>query len=88
MEELRTSMKAALNRRSFMKNGLTAAGVATAGAGLLASGTSLLAEDGLDNSGGSLSQGDAALLRFAAAAEIIESDFWLQYNELAGIPDG
>jgi len=34
-----------------------------------------------------LTSGDAALLRFAAAAEIIETDFWVQYNELGGIPD-
>jgi hypothetical protein len=36
---------------------------------------------------GRLSRGDAALLRFAAAAEILESDFWIQYNELGGIQD-
>jgi hypothetical protein len=36
---------------------------------------------------GALSKGDAVLLRFAAAAEIIESDFWIQYNELGGIQD-
>jgi len=36
---------------------------------------------------GGLTEGDAALLRFAAAAEILETDFWLQYNELAGIQD-
>jgi hypothetical protein len=36
---------------------------------------------------GSLTRGDAALLRFAAAAEILETDFWVQYNELCGIPD-
>ena len=36
---------------------------------------------------GHLSRGDAALLRFAAAAEILETDFWVQYNELCGIPD-
>jgi hypothetical protein len=29
-----------------------------------------------------LSKGDAAILRFLAAAEIIESDLWQQYNEL------
>lgn len=87
MEEIRTSMKAAINRRSFMKTGLTAAGVATAGAGLLASSTSLLAEQGSQEPTGSLSKGDAALLRFAAAAEIIETDFWVQYNELAGVQD-
>jgi len=34
-----------------------------------------------------LTEGDAALLRFAAAAEILETDFWIQYNELAGIQD-
>jgi hypothetical protein len=34
-----------------------------------------------------ITEGDAALLRFAAAAEILETDFWVQYNELAGIPD-
>ncbi len=27
------------------------------------------------------------MLRFAAAAEILETDFWVQYNELAGIQD-
>src|SRR5882762_8547805 len=34
---------------------------------------------------GSITAGDAALLRFAAAAEILETDFWGQYNELGGI---
>src|SRR5438270_7678867 len=36
---------------------------------------------------GSLTRGDAALLRFAAAAEILETDFWVQYNELGGVQD-
>ena len=31
-----------------------------------------------------LSKGDAAILRFLAAAEIIESDLWVQYAELGG----
>ena len=31
--------------------------------------------------------GDAAILRFLAAAEILETDLWQQYNELAGIQD-
>jgi hypothetical protein len=34
-----------------------------------------------------LTKGEAALLRFTAAAEILESDFWIQYNELGGIQD-
>ena len=59
-----------------MKQALFAAGAAGAPASLLA-----------DNRSGRLSKGDAALLRFAAAAEILESDFWIQYNELGGIQD-
>ena len=74
-----SNMRTAVNRRSFMKNGLTAAGV-----GLLAKSSSILADD--DHSG-RLTRGDAALLRFAAAAEILETDFWVQYNELGGIQD-
>src|SRR5713226_342412 len=65
------------NRRSFIKKGL-AVGSATAGLGLLAN-----AKD----DGGKLTKGDAAILRFLAAAEIIETDFWQQYNELGGVQD-
>src|SRR5215475_13036233 len=79
-------MKRPVNRRSFMRNGLT-----VAGAGLLAGGSSALAADDRDHDHdehrGRITRGDAALLRFAAAAEIIETDFWAQYNELAGIQD-
>ena len=84
MHENWTNMKSAINRRSFVKNGL-AAGAVVAGAGLLGS-SALLAEDG-DEHSHHLTRGDAALLRFAAAAEILETDFWVQYNELAGIHD-
>jgi hypothetical protein len=31
--------------------------------------------------------GDIAILRFLAAAEILETDLWEQYNELGGIQD-
>jgi hypothetical protein len=65
------------NRRSFIKGGLAAAGVAAASSGLLAS----------KDQSGRLNKGDAAILRFLAAAEILETDFWVQYNELGGIPD-
>src|SRR5215475_593215 len=79
-------MKRPVNRRSFMRNGLT-----VAGAGLLAGGSPVLAADDRDYDHDDhrrrITRGDAALLRFAAAAEIIETDFWVQYNELAGIQD-
>jgi hypothetical protein len=87
MHTMWTSMKAATNRRSFLKNGFTAAGVATTGLGLLANTPSLLAERGPEEHSGRLVRGDAALLRFAAAAEILETDFWVQYNELGGVQD-
>ena len=87
MEDMWSSMKAAINRRSFVKNGLAAAGVATVGAGLLADSPSVLAQEGPEEHSGRLTPGDAALLRFAAAAEILETDFWVQYNELGGIQD-
>jgi Ferritin-like domain len=87
MHPLWNNMKAEINRRSFLKRGLSAAGVASAGIGWMAHGSPLLAEEEGEEHGGRLSHGDAALLRFAAAAEILESDFWLQYNELAGIQD-
>ena len=67
-----------LNRRSFVKKGLAVAGAATVGTTLLS--------NTAQGSGG-LTPGDAALLRFAAAAEILESDFWVQYNELGGVQD-
>jgi hypothetical protein len=87
MESMWSSMKTAINRRSFVKNGLTAAGAATVGAGLFANGSPALAEKGPEEHSGRLTPGDAALLRFAAAAEILETDFWDQYNELGGIQD-
>jgi hypothetical protein len=65
----------ALERRSFLK-GLGVAG-ATLSAGALFTGESE-AEDS------SITRGDAAILRFAAAAEILETDLWQQYAELGG----
>lgn len=68
-------------RRSFMKNGAVA-GAATVGAGLLGKGVSAFAQD--DDSSGSLTRGDAAILRFLQALETIEADLWRQYAELGG----
>lgn len=71
------------SRRSFIKKGI-AAGAVGVGYSLFADNPSALAQGPQP---GMLSAGDAALLRFAAAAEILESDFWVQYNELGGIQD-
>jgi hypothetical protein len=67
-----------VDRRSFMKSGLLAGGAATVGAGLLSKASSAQER-------GRLSRGDTAILRFLAAAELIESDLWTQYAELGGI---
>ena len=85
MTHLWTSMKHATDRRAFLKNGFTAAALAGTGAGLLAHPSAAYADP--EERGGRLTFGDAALLRFAAAAEILETDFWVQYNELGGIQD-
>jgi Ferritin-like domain len=70
-----------LSRRSFLATGL-AAGV---GAGLAPLGGAAAALAKPTSS--TLTAGDAAILRFLAAAEILETDLWQQYNELGGIQD-
>jgi hypothetical protein len=72
-----------VKRRSFLK-GVSLAG-ATLAAGTLM-GKDLTAQTA--RSSRRLSKGDAALLRFAAAAELIEADLWQQYNELGGVQGG
>jgi hypothetical protein len=84
MNSLLRGLKGLANRRSFIKQGLSTSGAVAGAAGLLVGGSVLLGDD--DNSS-RLSQGDAAILRFLAAAEILESDLWVQYNELGGTQD-
>jgi len=87
MKEDRSVQNQRANRRSFLKKGVLATGAATVvGAGLL--GNRLLAANkGPEEKSGRLTPGDAAILRFLAAAEILETDLWQQYNELGGIQD-
>jgi hypothetical protein len=59
---------------------------AALGAGTLGAGR-LLTDPSTAFASGGLTKGDAAILRFLAAAEILETDMWQQYNELAGIQD-
>jgi hypothetical protein len=67
------------SRRSFLLAG-AAVGAGAVGSGLLARAAPAFASAGLTS-------GDAAILRFLAAAEIIETDAWQQYNELGGVQD-
>jgi ferritin-like protein len=82
-ENVQRHWQGVVKRRSFLK------GLGIAGATLSAG--ALLGAEGnaqTTRSSGKLSKGDAALLRFAAATELIEADLWQQYNELGGIQGG
>jgi hypothetical protein len=70
------------NRRNFLKTGFVAAGATAVGAVLSEHGTLVAAAQ---SSG--LNAGDVAILQFLAAGELLEVDFWTQYNELGGILD-
>jgi hypothetical protein len=59
--------------------------LAGTGAGVLGAG--LFVDLPLASARRRLTAGDEAILRFLAAAETLEADFWQQYNELGGIPD-
>jgi len=87
MNSLLRGLKGLANRRSFIKQGLATSSAVAGAAGLLVGGSVLLGDDDNNNNNSQLSQGDAAILRFLAAAEILESDLWVQYNELGGIQD-
>jgi hypothetical protein len=72
-------------RRTFLcRMGLGAIALAP-GAALLTSASKTFGDEEESQTG--IRAGDAALLRFAAAAEILEADFWIQYNELGGVQD-
>src|SRR5712664_1150056 len=87
MKEERSEPNHRANRRSFLKKGVLATGAATVvGAGLLENRLSAVSK-GREEKSGRLTPGDAAILRFLAAAEILETDLWQQYNELGGIQD-
>jgi len=66
--------KSSISRRSFLGKSL-AVGAGTVGAGFFINTRTARASSGL-------TPGDAALLRFPAALERLEADFWIQYNEL------
>jgi Ferritin-like domain len=80
-EDVQRHWQGVVQRRSFLK------GLGIAGA-TLSAGALLATESNAQANTGRLSKGDAALLRFAAAAELIEADLWQQYNELGGVQGG
>ncbi|MBV9471910.1 MAG: hypothetical protein JO206_03000 [Solirubrobacterales bacterium] len=80
-DELHGLWQRVVGRRSFLKSVGIAGAAAVPAAGVLSAGTALAAGSGP-------TRGDIAILRFLAAAEILESDLWSQYNELGGVDGG
>jgi hypothetical protein len=80
-EDINHHQRGVVRRRSFLK------GLGMAGATLLPASALLMTKGKAqaDERQGKLTKGDVAILRLLAAAEIIETDLWQQYNELGGI---
>src|SRR4051795_9668997 len=78
-DEVHAHWQSVVGRRSFLK------GVGLAGAAALP-GAGLFTGEAFARSR-KISRGDVAILRFLAAAELIETDLWRQYNELGGVQD-
>src|SRR5438093_1279693 len=68
-----------VGRRVFMKS------LAVGGASLLPVDAVFADRGDNGNRLGTITDGDAAILRFLAAAEILETDFWQQYTEFANL---
>ena len=81
MEKTKGLMNHKVNRRSLLQKGALAAGAATVGAAFMGGQRAAFGDEKNER----LDAGDAAILRFLAAAEILESDLWIQYAELGGI---
>jgi hypothetical protein len=66
-----------------LRKGLAVGGAGTLGTALVVNGVPVFAEEARS----SLTKGDMDILRFLSAVEILETDFWQQYNELGGVQD-
>ena len=74
-----------LARRSFLRNVGLGAVLLAPGAGLLTGTAKVLGAPPSKAKPGRLPRGDVAILQLLAAAELIETDLWQQYNELGGV---
>ena len=81
-DDVQLHWQGVVRRRSFLK------GISIAGATLAAGAMVGKLSAQTTRSSRRPSKGDTALLRFAAAAELIEADLWQQYNELGGVQGG
>jgi hypothetical protein len=72
-----------LARRSFLRSLGIGATLLVPGAALLGSTRESLGKAVTETSPNAATSGDVAILRFLAAAELLEQDLWQQYSELA-----
>jgi hypothetical protein len=72
------------NRRSFLKNGMVAAGATTMGAALLPGTAAAFGREEEDHDHAPITKDDIAILTFLSALEQVEADLWIQYAELGG----
>ncbi len=79
-DDLQLLWRKVVGRRSFLKQ-VGIAGAAAVPAGALAAAAASAKSNGP-------TEGDVAILRFLAAAEILETDLWAQYAELGGATGG
>jgi len=90
-EDLQARWHNVVRRRAFLK-GIGIAGAMLPAGALLATGVKAAGFEGLKRTvvraATPLGSGDVAILRFLAAAEILETDLWQQYNELGGVNGG
>jgi hypothetical protein len=70
-------------RRSFLRSLGIGATLLVPGAALLGATREGLDQAGMDTGPSAPTAGDVAILRFLAAAELLEQDLWQQYTELA-----
>jgi hypothetical protein len=79
-DDVQAQWRRVVGRRSFLR------GVGLAGAAAIP-GSALFATEAMARSS-AITKSDVAILRFLAAAELIETDLWQQYNELGGVNGG
>ncbi|HEY1470031.1 MAG TPA: ferritin-like domain-containing protein [Candidatus Acidoferrum sp.] len=84
MKEKGSVLSRVNNRRSFLKNGMVAAGATTMGAALLPRTSAAFGREEEDRDHAPITKGDIAILTFLSALEQVEADLWIQYAELGG----
>src|SRR6202048_3907273 len=84
MKNSESVFKNTAGRRTFLKNGMAAAGAVTAGAALLPASGAVFEAEAAGGNGAAITKGDIAILTFLSALEQVEADLWIQYAELGG----